>query len=81
MASEFTTVLPGDLISPETLPLSANRQLKLGPGLRHTPPSTLTATISGELASDAKKNAVWVEYSGGRVRRPPFHRRRTGSHS
>jgi len=39
--------------------------LKLGPGLRHIPPNTITPTVAGELCSDPKKNAVWVEFNGG----------------
>ena len=72
MASASITVLPGDNVSPESLPLSSKRELKLGPGLRHLPPSTIKATICGTLSTDARKNAVWVEYSGGRVPQLPW---------
>ncbi|KAI9791323.1 MAG: exosome non-catalytic core subunit rrp40 [Piccolia ochrophora] len=61
-------VLPGDPIpSAEISSLSQHTgPLKLGPGLRHIPPSTIHPTIAGELWSDGKKNALWVENSGGR---------------
>jgi hypothetical protein len=60
-------VLPGDYLDPELIPTHATLPLKLGPGLRHIPPSTITPTVSGQLCSDARKNAIWVESSGGRV--------------
>jgi exosome complex component RRP40 len=58
-------LLPGDPIPSSAIPQS-KKALKLGPGLQHTPPSTLLATIPGTIASDPKKNALWLEYSGGR---------------
>ena len=63
-------VLPGEIISPDVLPIPSNPNLplKLGPGLRHVPPSTITSTIAGSLCIDLKKNAIWVENNGGRVR-------------
>ena len=60
-------VLPGDLIPPSIIPRSEKKQLKIGPGLQHTPPSTITATIPGTLRADTRKNALWVDYDGGRV--------------
>ncbi|KAK3077714.1 hypothetical protein LTS18_009495, partial [Coniosporium uncinatum] len=59
-------VLPGDVISQTALPQSTKRALTLGPGLRHTPPSTIIATAAGSLSTDPKKNALWVETNGGR---------------
>ena len=61
--------LPGDPIPSELLPLSRNPAvpLKLGPGLRHIPPETVTPTVAGELCIDSKKNAMWMENNGGRV--------------
>ena len=61
-------VLPGDIISPDILPIPTNPSvpLKLGPGLRHIPPSTITSVIAGTLCTDQKKNAIWVEKNGGR---------------
>jgi exosome complex component RRP40 len=60
-------VLPGDTLPSELIPQSGNRALKLGPGLRHIPPSTVKATIAGTVTLDLRKNAVWIEYNGGRV--------------
>ncbi|KAL2054584.1 hypothetical protein ABVK25_004886 [Lepraria finkii] len=67
MASK-TLVLPGETISPDILPTPTNPNLllKLGPGLRHVPPSTITSTIAGPLCIDQKKNAIWVENNSGR---------------
>lgn len=63
-----TVVLPGDIISPESLPTPLNgKPLKLGPGLRLVPPSTVTAVLAGSLIVHHKKNAVWVENVSGRV--------------
>jgi exosome complex component RRP40 len=45
--------------------------LKLGPGLRHIPPSTVVTTIAGALVTDNKKNAASVESNSGRVIQPP----------
>lgn len=61
-------VLPGEAIHQNALPISSSPSavLKLGPGLQHTPPSTLTATLSGSLHVDQKKNAVWIENTDGR---------------
>ncbi|KAK0510259.1 hypothetical protein JMJ35_007653 [Cladonia borealis] len=63
-----TLVFPGDIISPEVLPIPTNPSLplKLGPGLRHVPPSTITSTLAGPLCIDRKKNAIWVENNTGR---------------
>lgn len=64
-----TVVLPGDTISSDVLPIPSNPNLalKLGPGLRHVPPSTIRSTIAGTLCVDQKKNAIWVENNSGRV--------------
>ena len=64
-------VFPGEEISTNVLPIPSdpNRALKLGPGLRHTPPSTITATLAGPIGIDYKKNAIWVEGNSGRVRK------------
>ncbi|MCJ1401305.1 exosome non-catalytic core subunit rrp40 [Xylographa trunciseda] len=61
-------VLPGEVLSNETLPVSSDSShpLKLGPGLRHIPPSTITPTVAGLLFVDQKKKAIWVENSSGR---------------
>ncbi|MCJ1454459.1 exosome non-catalytic core subunit rrp40 [Mycoblastus sanguinarius] len=67
MATE-TLVLPGETISSEVLPIPSNPSipLKLGPGLRHLPPSTITSVVAGPLRIDQKKNAIWVENNSGR---------------
>jgi len=60
-------VMPGDQISADMLPDSnTSKTLTLGPGLRHLPPSTITASRAGELCTDGRKNALWVESTGGR---------------
>ncbi|KAI4182695.1 MAG: hypothetical protein LQ346_006518 [Caloplaca aetnensis] len=63
-----TLVMPGEVLSEEVLPIPSNPSvaLKLGPGLRHVPPSTVTITIAGSLCVDRKKNALWVENNSGR---------------
>jgi hypothetical protein len=67
-----TLVLPGEEISTDTLPaqLNSSGPLKLGPGLRHVPPSSITPTIAGSLFVDHKKKAIWVENNTGRVNFP-----------
>ncbi len=67
MATE-TFVLPGEILDPTVLPSHPKLPLKLGPGLRHTPPNTITPTVAGQLCTDKRKNAVWVEFNGSRVR-------------
>lgn len=67
MSTTETFVLPGDHLDPELLPSHATLPLRLGPGLRHIPPDTITPTVAGQLHTDARKNAVWVEFNGGRV--------------
>ncbi|KAL8818234.1 MAG: hypothetical protein Q9191_007986 [Dirinaria sp. TL-2023a] len=63
-----TLVLPGEEIPPDVLPVapSSSATLKLGPGLRHVPPSTITPTLAGPLCVDRRKNTVWVENNNGR---------------
>ncbi|KAF6222990.1 hypothetical protein HO133_001041 [Letharia lupina] len=63
-----TLVLPGEVIPSDILPIPSNPSLalKLGPGLRHTPPSTITSVLAGSLCIDQKKNAIWVENNSGR---------------
>ena len=69
MAVSPTIVLPGDEIAKSALPTGTGKKktLTLGPGLRHIPPDTITATIAGALVTDNKKNAASVEYNSGRV--------------
>ncbi|KAG9228426.1 hypothetical protein BJ875DRAFT_241945 [Amylocarpus encephaloides] len=59
-------VLPGEPLEPATLPSHSTIPLKLGPGLLHIPPNTITPTVAGLLRTDKRKNAVWVEFNGGR---------------
>lgn len=56
-------LLPGEAIPPASLPApkKPNGTLTLGPGLLHSPPSTITTTTSGILNTDAKKSASWLE--------------------
>ncbi|KAF2034433.1 exosome complex exonuclease-like protein Rrp40 [Setomelanomma holmii] len=67
-ATTTTLVLPGDEIPASALPTGTGKRktLKLGPGLRHIPPSTVVATVAGALVTDSKKNAASVEYNSGR---------------
>jgi exosome complex component RRP40 len=69
MAATTTILLPGDQVPANALPTPKNtkKALTLGPGLRHIPPNTITASIAGALATDNKKNAAWIEYNSGRV--------------
>ncbi|KAF2867133.1 hypothetical protein BDV95DRAFT_503471 [Massariosphaeria phaeospora] len=68
MATTTTVVLPGDRIPASSLPKPAHKKkpLTLGPGLRHTPPETITSTIAGSLETDHKKNAAWIDFNSGR---------------
>lgn len=69
MSVSSIIVLPGDEIPRDALPKAQNEKkaLKLGPGLRHIPPNTITTTIAGALVTDSKKNAAYIEYNSGRV--------------
>ncbi|KAI1403177.1 hypothetical protein F4819DRAFT_451711 [Hypoxylon fuscum] len=61
-------VLPGDRIDPSLIPSHPKRALKLGPGLRHTPPNELVSTVAGQLVTDPRKNSIWIENNGGRYK-------------
>lgn len=63
-----TFLFPGETIPPDRLPTSSNlsSKLKLGPGLFHRPPSTITTTLPGTLQIDKRKNAIWIEHTTGR---------------
>ena len=65
MASAIV-LLPGDEVSSDQVPRSKKGTLALGPGLYHTPPSTLSATTAGTLLTDQRKAALWLEHSNGR---------------
>jgi exosome complex component RRP40 len=71
MTTERQFVLPGDPIDHDLIPKHQNRPLKLGPGLRFIPPSQVVPTKAGELVADARKNSIWVDHPGGRVRDSP----------
>ncbi|KAH8803064.1 hypothetical protein F5884DRAFT_494972 [Xylogone sp. PMI_703] len=60
------TVFPGDVVDSQYLPSHPTLPIKFGPGLRYIPPNTITPTVAGRLCTDARKNAVWVEFNGGR---------------
>ncbi|MCJ1308284.1 exosome non-catalytic core subunit rrp40 [Agyrium rufum] len=67
MASQIF-LLPGEEVPSELLPAtSGTSALKLGPGLRHVPPSSIVATVAGSLSVDKKKKAVWMENNTGRL--------------
>lgn len=68
MSSEPVFVLPGDRIDPSLIPSNPKKPLRLGPGLRHVPPSDILPTLAGQLVTDRQKNAIRVETSNGRVR-------------
>ncbi|KAF2007521.1 exosome complex exonuclease-like protein Rrp40 [Amniculicola lignicola CBS 123094] len=67
-ATTATIVLPGDLIPQDALPAPQNKKkvLKLGPGLRQTPPTIISASIAGALVADARKGSAWIETNSGR---------------
>ncbi|PKS09188.1 hypothetical protein jhhlp_003802 [Lomentospora prolificans] len=66
MATKPVFVLPGDDIDESLIPTHPKHPLRIGPGLRHVPPSDLVPTIAGPLLTDKRKNSIWVERSAGR---------------
>ncbi|KAK4218818.1 hypothetical protein QBC37DRAFT_411618 [Rhypophila decipiens] len=64
--SQSFVVLPGDAIDPSIIPTTKTKPLRLGPGLRHIPPSEIVPTVSGKLIVDPRKNSMWVEYNSHR---------------
>ncbi|EGR49807.1 uncharacterized protein TRIREDRAFT_76828 [Trichoderma reesei QM6a] len=66
MSSEPIFVLPGDRIDASLIPSHEKKPLRLGPGLRHVPPSDLVPTLAGQLVTDRQKNAIRVETANGR---------------
>lgn len=68
MSTETIFVLPGDRIDASLIPSHEKKPLRLGPGLRHVPPSDLVPTLAGQLVTDRQKNAIRVETANGRVR-------------
>lgn len=63
-------LFPGDAVTGLPAPQKANATLKLGPGLIHTPPTTITAHKAGELVVDARKHVLWIENNSRRVLAP-----------
>lgn len=61
-----TILLPGEELPSDSLPKTKKGTLTLGPGLRHIPPTSITATTSGSISVDNKKSAVWLENTNGR---------------
>lgn len=61
-----TILLPGEEVPSDQLPRSKKGTLTLGPGLRHIPPTSITATTLGQISVDNKKSAVWLESNNGR---------------
>ena len=65
-------VLPGDelpLPLPLPVPGSKNTAIKIGPGLAHIPPDAVVPVTAGELNVDKKKQMIWVEGDGKRVKK------------
>lgn len=67
MAGDAVYVLPGDEVDSSLIPQHPKYPLRIGPGLRHVPPSDLIPTLAGALLTDKKKNSIWVEQGAGRV--------------
>ncbi len=73
MATDRPLVLPGEAIDPSLIPSHPKHPLRLGPGLRHIPPSDIVPTVAGQLTTNPLKNSMWIEYNSNRVRLPsPF---------
>ncbi|KAK4682755.1 exosome non-catalytic core subunit rrp40 [Podospora pseudoanserina] len=66
--TERPLVLPGDPISPDLIPSSTSKPLRLGPGLRHVPPSDIVPVVAGQLITNHQKNSMWVEYNNNRLK-------------
>jgi hypothetical protein len=64
-------LLPGDEIPIHNVlgGAAVNAPLRLGPGLKLSERQTLVASLAGELGQDVKKKLVWIDNTGGRVRR------------
>ncbi|SPQ19522.1 f1a4630c-dc49-4d39-a614-c1d1998b0514 [Thermothielavioides terrestris] len=66
MASDRLFVLPGETIDPALVPTHKKHPLRLGPGLRHIPPSDIVPTVAGQLITNPLKNSMWVEFNSQR---------------
>ncbi|KAK4240125.1 hypothetical protein C8A03DRAFT_13513 [Achaetomium macrosporum] len=64
--NERLFVLPGETIDPSLIPTHKKHPLRLGPGLRHIPPSDIVPTVAGQLITNPLKNSMWVEYNSHR---------------
>ncbi|KAK5656223.1 hypothetical protein OQA88_4984 [Cercophora sp. LCS_1] len=65
-SADRTIVLPGDKIDASLIPTHPKHHLRLGPGVRHVPPSEIIPTVAGQLIPDHRKTSLWVESSSGR---------------
>lgn len=60
-----TALLPGEAVPSESLPaLKGNKALAIGPGLHYRPPASILATTTGQLSTDHRKKALWLETNG-----------------
>ncbi|KAK4041755.1 hypothetical protein C8A01DRAFT_14554 [Parachaetomium inaequale] len=66
MATERPLVLPGETIDPSLIPSHPKNPLRLGPGLRHIPPTDIVPTVAGQLITNPAKNSMWIEYNSNR---------------
>ncbi|KAL2017059.1 hypothetical protein VTK56DRAFT_2632 [Thermocarpiscus australiensis] len=66
MATERLFALPGETIDPSLIPSHKKLPLRLGPGLRHIPPSDIVPTVAGQLITNPNKNSMWIEYNSRR---------------
>ncbi|KAL2144497.1 hypothetical protein VTI28DRAFT_9002 [Corynascus sepedonium] len=65
-ATERSVVLPGETIDPSLIPSDPKKALRLGPGLRHIPPTDIVPTVAGQLVTNPVKNSMWIEYNSNR---------------
>ncbi|KAK4250975.1 hypothetical protein C7999DRAFT_11346 [Corynascus novoguineensis] len=64
--AERSVVLPGETIDPSLIPSDPKKALRLGPGLRHIPPTDIVPTVAGQLVTNPVKNSMWIEYNSNR---------------
>ncbi|KAL2149814.1 hypothetical protein VTH82DRAFT_7490 [Thermothelomyces myriococcoides] len=65
-STERLVVLPGETIDPSLIPSDPKKALRLGPGLRHIPPTDIVPTVAGQLMTNRVKNSMWIEYNSNR---------------
>ncbi|KAK4124854.1 hypothetical protein N657DRAFT_643613 [Parathielavia appendiculata] len=63
MSNDRLFVLPGETIDPSLIPSHPKNPLRLGPGLRHIPPSDIVPTVAGQLITNPVKNFMSIEYN------------------